>query len=133
MEKPEVYQKRRKTYSKISKTLLAGKRYHESLTVRVVDGNYAKVNVYVLTSAEIQDVMEEVAVLDVGETDVKKRIEENAQKMVGNLKLMQKIAAGALRHETADPQAKIIRGQHEFNEFKRRLCVPTQHHHISFK
>jgi hypothetical protein len=82
---------RRRTHQKLSRMVLEGSRYRETVEVQGIDGNYYMVDVYALTDEEFRDLIVKAS--------LKREDLQNPEKIVELLTVQREIAAKCVRGE----------------------------------
>lgn len=82
---------RRRTHQKLSRMVLEGPRYHETLEVQGLDGNFYEVEVYAMSDGEFRDLVAKAA--------LKREDLESPEKLLDQLDVQREIAAKCIRGE----------------------------------
>jgi hypothetical protein len=82
---------RREIHKKLSRILVEGKRYYETMTVRGLDGNFYEVDVYAMTDGEFREF--------VARAGLKREDLEEPERLIEQFDLQREIAAKCIRGE----------------------------------
>lgn len=85
---------RRERHKKLSRVLLEGKRYFETVTVRGLDGEYYDVDVYAMTDGEFREL--------IARAGLKREDLEKPERLIEQLDLQREIAAKCIRGEKGE-------------------------------
>jgi len=118
-KKREILEKRR-THQKLSRMVLEGPRYHETVEVQGLDGNFYEVDVYAMSDGEFREL--------VAKANLSRESLANPETIIEQLNVQREIAAKCVRGEngeqfTAEELSKMLMPLEYSKIFRRVLEI----------
>jgi hypothetical protein len=93
-KRKEEILERRRTHRKLSRIILEGPRYHETVEVQGLDGNFYEVDVYAMSDGEFREL--------VAKANLNREALSNPETILDQLNVQREIAAKCIRGENGE-------------------------------